>query len=569
MKKTGRSDADGAVSSVAGCIRETVRRHRLMSLLLAAAIAGSVVLSLLPPLVLERIIDSLAEGKPIAFSAAAGYFLITAVSGLLDAGKETMITVFGQKATHQIRSAMSSKLRRLPSVYFIEKDPGVTVSRFVNDVNTIDSLFASGVISMAADVCRLAGILLVIFTRSLGLGILLAAVTPLLFRMTRVFQKRMLQAQMDGRAAVGRTSQQIPETLQNLRTIRTLRQENFMQKRYGDTIEEGFRAQERSNFYDAVYSPIIVTVSAILVGIVMAASARGGMWQTFFGMSAGTAAAMISYVGSFFGPLESIGMEIQNIQSAVAGVRRINEFLGEDERKMAETDGDTDFAENETGTHAAVSLRDICFRYKEEEPEILEDFSLEVQEGESVILAGRTGSGKSTVLRLIEGLYAPQSGTVRIFGKAPEEIPEEEKRRWMGCVEQQFHRIPGTVGEQVSMGDPQISRSQVEKALQTVGLWETVDQLPMGMDTPCTEKLFSQGQFQLLSIARAIAEDPKLLLLDEMTASLDAGTEEQVLAALEAAADRRTVISVSHRLNDMAMKKKARILVLQGEDEAE
>ena len=175
MKKTGRSDADGAVSSVAGCIRETVRRHRLMSLLLAAAIAGSVVLSLLPPLVLERIIDSLAEGKPIAFSAAAGYFLITAVSGLLDAGKETMITVFGQKATHQIRSAMSSKLRRLPSVYFIEKDPGVTVSRFVNDVNTIDSLFASGVISMAADVCRLAGILLVIFTRSTGLGLLLLA----------------------------------------------------------------------------------------------------------------------------------------------------------------------------------------------------------------------------------------------------------------------------------------------------------------------------------------------------------------------------------------------------------
>ena len=311
----------GTKTCVIDIIGGTVRAGKGLSALLLLTIAGSVLLALLPPLVLERIVDALAGGERVAFSLAAGYFLLVAASGLLDAAKESLITVFGQRVTHRIRSAMSEKLLRLPAAYYIENEPGVTASRFVNDVNTVDSLFASGVISMAADVCRLFSILLVIL-KSKGLGLLLLITSPLLFWMTRVFQKRMLKAQMEGRVAVGRTNQQIPETLKNIRTIRVLHREAYMQRRYGDAIEQGYRAQERSNFYDAIYSPIIVTVSALLIGVVMAAAGQGGGVRAFFGMSAGTAAAVIAYVGSFFDPLESIGMEIQNIQSAVAGARR-------------------------------------------------------------------------------------------------------------------------------------------------------------------------------------------------------------------------------------------------------
>lgn len=527
-------------SSVAYIIWDTVRRYLLFCILLVLAIAASVVFALLPPLVLERIVDDLAAGERIAFGAAAVYFLIVAASGLLDAAKESMITVFGQKITHQIRSAMSAKLNRLPASYFVEKEPGVTASRLVNDVNTVESLFASGVVSMAADICELAGILIVIFTRSRGLGLMLAAATPFLFWMTRVFQKRMLKAQKESRVAVGRTNQQIPETMRNIRTIRILRQEDFMLRRYGDTIEQGYRAQERSNFYDAVYSPIIISVSALFIGIMMAASAQSGAVQAFFGMSAGTAAALIAYVGSFFDPLESIGMEIQNIQSAVAGVGRINEFLKEKEQTA-------DGKEREKET-AAVRLSGVSFRYKEDEQEILHDFDVEVAEGESVILAGRTGAGKSTLVKLIAGLYQPQQGEVHVFGRVPDSIPEEEKRRVFGYVEQQFHLVPGSVGDQISLRDPQVSEAQIERALRTVGLWETIEGFPDGLDTSCTEDLFSQGQFQLLSIARAVVLNPRLLLLDEITANLDSGTEAQVLAALEAASVGRTVISISHRL---------------------
>lgn len=501
--------------------------------------------------------DALAAGKEIVLSMAAGYFVVVAVSGLLDAAKESLITAFGQKVTHQIRFAMSDKLKRLPSAYYIEREPGVTASRFVNDINTVDNLFTSGIISTAADLCRLVSILVIILTKSAGLGLLLILVTPLLFVMTRLFQKRMLKAQMENRAAVGQTNQQIPETLKNMRIIRVLGQERYMLRRYGDTIERSYQAQERVSFYDAVYSPIVVSISALLIGIVMAASARNGTAQAFFGMSVGTAAAMIAYVNSFFGPLESIGMEIQNIQSAVAGVQRIDEFLNEAEQSPAQT-------QEEKG-QAAVQVSHMSFRYRSKDPEIFHDFEFAVEAGESVILAGRTGAGKSTLVKLIAGLYQPQQGTVRVLGRAPDAMAEDEKRRVFGYVEQQFQMVPGTVGEQVSLFDSQVSDAQIRRALELVGLRETVESFPDGIHTPCTESLLSQGQFQLLAIAQAIVSDPKILLLDEITANLDARTEAMVLSALHAAAQNRTVISVSHRLVDGGSGRPSRIVHVQGD----
>ncbi|MDD6188747.1 MAG: ABC transporter ATP-binding protein [Clostridiales bacterium] len=541
-------------SSVARIVGNTLRNHPGLSVLLLLTILLSIGFSLLPPLVLEKIVDTLTAGERILLSMAVAYFGIVAISGLLDAAKESLITAFGQKATHRIRSAMSEKLKRLPAFYFVEREPGVTASRFVNDVNTVDNLFTSGIISMAADLCKLVSILVIIFTRSTGLGLLLLAATPLLFWMTRQFQKRMLKAQMENRVAVGRTNQQIPETLNSMRTIRVLRQEPYMLERYGDTIEQSYQAQERSNFYDAVYSPIVVSVSSLLIGIVMAASAQSGAVQMFFGMSAGTAAAVIAYVSNFFGPLESIGMEIQNVQSAVAGVRRINEFLKETEQKKS--------PEQAREESIAVQISDMSFGYHGREQAIFHNFHFTVKEGESVILAGRTGVGKSTLVKLIAGLYQPQQGTVRVFGRAPDAIPETEKRRWFGYVEQQFRLVPGTVGDQVSLFDPQVTDAQIRQALDMVGLGETIENLPGGIRTPCTESLFSQGQFQLLAIARAVVLDPRILLLDEITANLDSQTEKMVLSALQTASQNRTVISVSHRLYNGEKNQHVRLLTL-------
>lgn len=522
-----------------------LKRAWPLTLALLAAVAGAVLLGLTPPLVLERAVNALTAGAGIPLSLALLYFGTLALSGIFDSGKEFLLTVLGQKLTRALRSAMCAKLSRLPASWFAGREPGAVASRFVGDVDTVESLFSSGIVSMAVDVCKVLSILAVIFVKSRGLGILMLLVTPLLLWMTRVFQKRMLASQLQNRAAVSRVSHHVPETIRNIRMIHTLRKERYMAQRYDGAIQDSYQAMEKSNFYDSIYSPIILIISALVVAVMMVCAALGGGMQELFGMSVGTAVAVIAYVGKVFGPLESIGMEIQSVQSAVAGVRRIREFLNEPEEEP--TDASLTLDAIRRSGKPAVEVADVTFSY-DGERNVLENCAFTVKEGESVTLTGRTGAGKSTVFKLLLGLYRPQAGAVRIYGADASSVPPAIRRHLFGYVEQAFHLVPGTVLDQITLWDEAITREKAEEAARLVGLHETICALKQGYDTPCKEGLFSQGQFQLLAIARAVAADPAILLLDEITANLDGETEQAVLTALERAAARRTVVSISHRL---------------------
>lgn len=519
---------------------DTLRARPLLSGGLICAIAGAVVLGLLPPLVLEGLVNDLAAGSPAGRGRVALYVALLVLAGACEAAKESLIIAFGQQVTHRLRSAMCAKLSRLEASYFDRNEPGFLTARLVGDVDTVEVLFTGGVVGLIADACSLVGILAVVFTCSVGLGVLLVVCAPLLFALTRRVQRRTLQAQLRHRQAVARANQHIPDTLQNIRTIRALGKETYMENRYGVFLEESCRAVEETNFCDAVYSPIVVTVSTWLVAVMMVLSAWGGAFQSLFGMSVGTAVAVIAYVGKVFEPLESIGMEIQNIQAAAAGIRRIRDFLGEGERTELP-------AVQEVPGAPAAELRGVDFGYEPDRP-VLKGASLAVQTGETVTLAGRTGAGKSTVMKLLLGLYAPRRGRALLNGRDARAVPEGEKRALWGYVEQSFRPVPGTVLDQVTLGDERISPQAARQALELVGLRDTVDALEQGADTPFRPGLFSQGQLQLLSIARAVAAQPRLLLLDEITAHLDAATEETVLHALRCAGKGRTVLSISHRL---------------------
>lgn len=318
-----------------------------------------------------------------------------------------------------------------------------------------------------------------------------------------------------------------------------------MADRYDSAIQDSYQAMEKSNFYDSIYSPIVLIISALVVAVMMVCASLGGGMQELFGMSVGTAVAVIAYVGKVFGPLESIGMEIQSVQSAVAGVRRIREFLSEPEEKP--TDASLTLDALRRSGKPAVEVADVTFSY-DGERNVLQNCGFTVTEGESVTLTGRTGAGKSTVFKLLLGLYRPWAGTVRIYGADAASIPPQLRRRLFGYVEQAFRLVPGTVGDQITLWDETITREQMEAAAGMVGLHDTILALDRGYDTPCAEGLFSQGQLQLLAIARAVAADPAILLLDEITASLDTETEARVLEALRRAAANRTVLSISHRL---------------------
>lgn len=315
-------------NNAAHVLFHVICKSKFLSAAIFLAVTGSVVTALLPPLVLERIINNLADGLSVPFYLALFYFGLTALTGLLDSSRESLLTVLGQKITHGLRHALCAKLSRLPAGFFASQEPGVTVSRFVGDVDTVESLFSSGIISMFADACKVISIFAVIFVKNKGLALILLLLIPLLFFFTRAVQKRMLSAQLQNRVAVGKVSNHVPETIRCIRTIHNLGKENYMRKKYDTHIQESYSAIEKTNFYDAVYSPIILILNALVIGIVMLLSASGNSKiLRFFGMSVGTAVAVISYISQVFGPLESIGMEIQTIQSAMAGLRRIDEFL--------------------------------------------------------------------------------------------------------------------------------------------------------------------------------------------------------------------------------------------------
>jgi ABC-type multidrug transport system fused ATPase/permease subunit len=531
--------------SLGTVLRRVIAASTMTSILTVLVIVLAVVTALFPPLVLERVVNDLTAGRGVALSLALSYLGLIALSGLLESGQNVMITVFGQKVTHGLRSALCAKLRRLPAAYFTSHEAGKIASRFVNDVDTVDSLFTDGIVSMFADGCKVVSILIVIFYKSMGLGFLMLLVTPLLFAMTRLFQKRMLKAQLENRVAVSKVNNHVPETIRNIRMIHVLLREKYMEQRYDDYIGESYRATDKSNLYDSIYSPIVIFVSSCVIAVMMVCASMGGGIREFFGISVGTAVAVIAYVGQVFAPLESLGMEIQNIQSAVAGVKRIDEFLAEPEREMP----DDSNAGKSSDAVPIVRFDHVRFGYGEDS-DVLQNLSFTVSKGEAVTFVGRTGAGKSTVFRLLLGLYRPLEGRVLIKGSGASGIPDEKKRRLIGYVEQSFHLVEGTVAEQISLFDPAVARKQVENAAKLVGLHESILALPDGYDTPASEAAFSQGQFQLLSIARAIAASPEILLLDEITANLDSDTEQRVLDALERAAKGRTVLSISHRLQE-------------------
>lgn len=533
--------------NVVSIILHTIIKRKCLSLGIIISVCGAIITALYPPLVLGKIVDTLTTGSQVPVYLVFVYMAFTVIAGLMEATREGLLTIFGQKITHALRSGLMEHFVRLSTDSLNKQEPGAVVSRFVGDVDTVENLFTSGIVSMFADACKIISILVVIWFSNKGLATVLIVLLPFLFWFTRHIQKNMLDAQLKNRRAVSRASGHVPETLHNIRTIHNLGKEKYMEKRYDEYISDSYKAMEKTNFYDAVYSPVILILNAVVVAVVMLFSASGNAKVlTLFGMSAGTAVAVINYISQIFSPVESLGMEIQTIQSAIAGVRRINEFfelpvLDNNEELQAEKTFDS---KNDT---PYVQFNDVTFGY-EADHIVIADKTFVVNRGEQVTLSGRTGAGKSTIFKLLLGLYKPQKGSILINDMNSAAIPDNRKRKIFGYVEQSFHMVPGTIKDQITLYDKSISDEAVIKAAKLTGLHDTIMNFENGYDTQCTQEVFSQGQWQLLSIARATAGNPELLLLDEITANLDANTERDVLTALKGVSENRTVISISHRV---------------------
>lgn len=521
-------------------ILASVRFHPFSSACMILSIIGCIVAGLIPPLLMEQIINRILDGNMDVMGLCILWICISAVNCILEVCREGTIIITGQNVLYQMRSALLKKLKDLDTSYFDQHAAGAISSIIVSDTDSAGTVFSGGIISMVADACSLIGILVVIFVKSKGLFLLVICVLPLVVMYTGKVQKRMLESQKENRQAVSESAAILPETGKTYETVYAYEAQPYMERRFDRTIEKGYAALRHVSFYDAVYSPVIVTVSSILTGVMMCLIAGYSGMSDLFGVSAGTGVALMTYITKIFDPIESLGKEIQSIQEAQAAFSRLNDFMSLPEKNHSD-------AGAVYCTHQ-IEIRHISFGYTADHP-VFQNFSLTVDAGSHIVVTGRTGSGKSTLFALIQGLYEPQAGQILIAGRNPYALSEIQRRELFGVVEQKTALIEGNLRVQLTIHRPGIQDETLISALHTVGLYDWYTGLSDGLDTGRDRLKLSDGQLQLLSIARAIVCNPRILLMDEMNASIDAATEQMVNHALQKAAQGRTVISIAHRRN--------------------
>ncbi len=518
-----------------------IKEKYYLVLLILFSAALTLVFSLLPPLILGGIVDDLTINLNVSFNMIFLYFLFFFLNNLFISLRDSLLVIFGKKVSYLLREEMIDKYINLDVDILTKQKPGSLVSRIIGDVDKVELMFSSGVISLFIDICQIIGILFVIWKKSMGLFVLLLLILPFVYLFTRIVQKNTLIYEIENRKEVAKANGFIPETIKNIITIHDLKKENYVKGRYLEYINKSYRALNKTNFYDSIYSPIILMINSLVVSIMMLlASSNNTNILTFFSISAGSAVTIINYISQIFTPIESIGMEIQSVQTSLACIKRIDEFLSlpdKEEAILKENDLDDD----------EIIINDLCFSYGDNK--VFENYNLNIKKGEHITLLGRTGAGKSTLFKIILGLYRPNDGYVSVFGKDPYCLKEKERRKVFGYVEQSFHSVRGTIKDQISLFDDSISDKEIINALKITDLMDTVNLFDKGIYEECKEELFSKGQWQILSVARAIVLNPSILMLDEISSGLDGDYEKELVEALIRASKDRTLISISHRKN--------------------
>lgn len=533
-------------SKVVSLIKSIFKENKYLTISLFLVIIGAIVFSLSTPQILKYIVDNyLTKKESNLLFPALLYFSSILLTGVFNFLKEGIITIFGQKIIKKIKSEMMGKLEKIPLDYLSTNESGSIVSRFSNDVEAVGSLFTGGVVSMIVDSFKIVGIVISIWLFSYKLMILLLFIIPVIYFLSKNFQKKMLKAQKLYRVLTAKVNNHIPESINNMEMIKSFAKEKYMEEKYLTYLSDSYDAMDKINFYDSIFSPMILILRSVVVSVVVILSSD---YLSFLEISIGSVVASIELINNIFAPIENLGMELQNIQQSIAGIYRIDEFLNEKEesKKNINITYDKIISNN----NLDIKFNNVSFHYEKGE-NILENISLIIKDKENITFVGRTGAGKTTLFKLILGLVEPNKGEITLGQVKVSEIPNKEKRKIFGYVEQQFSFIKGSVAEQISLKDENISRRDIENAMKFVGLDDYIITLEKGYDTFATEDLFSQGQRQLLSIGRAIVTNPKIILLDEITAALDSETEEKIISVLKNASSERTVLSISHRLSSI------------------
>ena len=548
-----------------------------LTLVGVSVLLGAVV-ELAPPLLVQKIVDGpLALGRPEGLlSIAVLYLGATAAVQAMGFLTEYLTATVAQGVLRSLRVRLFNHLLTLPMSYYDRTPLGDTISRCTADVETVSTLFTTATIGGAVassagvasgtsgaavllGVVRLATIAAAMVTLSPLLSLVAALPVVPVVLVTRYFQVQVRDAERASRQAVGLQNTHLQETLGGVEVIRALGREAVFIARFREALRDGVAAYNRATVYSALYIPLIVILSAVSMALVLWVGMMGQGLLASLSISLGTLIAFVLLLQRFFVPIMTLGNEWQTVQAALAGLERIFQVLALPSAEPATMSS----LQRLSRSHAAIEMRQVIFGYLPDRP-VLHGVSLTAQPGEHIVLVGRTGAGKSSVIHLLGGLYTPWSGIVRVSGADPALLTDNQRRSAMGVVQQVVQLFRGTVFDNLTLGDRSVSREAVQFAAAIAGADPFIQLLPQGYDTWLGGGIqLSAGQRQLLALTRALVWNPVVLLLDEATAAVDSASEATVRAAIHGAVmgSGRTVVTVAHRL--ATARDADRVLVLE------
>jgi len=532
-----------------------IRPYRMSAALAVLLLVAGSGLSVLPPYLTKIAIDEyIGRGNLAGLNLIAALYALTllAVFGL-SYGQIWVMNLMGQKIMYDLRMQIFGHLQRLDVAFFDRNPIGRLITRVTTDVDALNELFTAGVISIFGDIFTLGGIVIMLFLLNAKLAFTILAILPLLFLITFVFKLRVRDSFRRVRTAIARINAFLQENITGMAVVQIFGQEQKQYGKFQEINREHLRANLQSIFYYAMFYPLLELVGALAVALIVW---YGGL-QVFEEMlTLGALVAFVQYSDRFFRPISDLSEKYTILQSAMASSERIFKLLdtrpsiASPERPSAGTAG-----------RGRVEFQNVSFSYNPDEP-VLHEISFAVEPGEKVALVGTTGAGKSTIISLLSRFYEASRGAVLVDGIDIRDYDLQGLRRSIGVVLQDVFLFSGSIAGNIRLANRDISEETLQQAITAVHAAAFIERLPQRLATQVGERgaSLSVGQKQLLAFARALAYDPKILVLDEATSSIDTETEILIREALDRLLENRTSIIIAHRLS--TIQKVDRIIVL-------